>query len=175
MRNIRKITDDIVYVGASDRRLALFENIYPIPRGVSYNSYIVLDEKTCLMDTVDLSVSRQFFENIQAALDGRKLDYLVVHHMEPDHSASISLFMDAFPETVIVSSQKAFPMMKAFFGTDYAARRIIVKEGDVLCLGKHTLSFIAAPMVHWPEVMMSYDEKDKALFSAEAFFRTACT
>lgn len=169
MRNIRKITDDIVYVGASDRRLALFENIYPIPRGVSYNSYIVLDEKTCLMDTVDLSVSRQFFENIQAALDGRKLDYLVVHHMEPDHCAMIEDIILRYPEVKIVGNMKTIQMIKQFYTFDIDSRALIVKEGDTLTTGKHSFTFVMAPMVHWPEVMVSYDSYSGALFSADAF------
>ncbi|MBR6668251.1 MAG: FprA family A-type flavoprotein [Clostridia bacterium] len=163
------ITDDIRYVGVNDHDIDLFEGLYPVPNGMSYNSYVIMDEKIAVMDAVDAHFGGDWLANIRRVLDGRQPDFLIIHHMEPDHSASISLFMDAFPETVIVASQKAFPMMKAFFGTDYAARRIIVKEGDVLCLGKHTLSFIAAPMVHWPEVIMTYDQTDKVLFSADAF------
>ena len=163
------ITDDIRYVGVNDHDLDLFEGLYPVPEGVSYNSCVIMDEKIAVMDAVDASFGGTWLTNVRKVLDGRKPDFLIVHHMEPDHSASIALFMDAFPETVIVSSQKAFPMMKAFFGTDYADRRMIVKEGDVLSLGRHSLTFIAAPMVHWPEVIMTYDQTDKVLFSADAF------
>ena len=164
-----RITDDIRYVGVNDHDIDLFEGLYPVPEGVSYNSYVIMDEKIAVMDAVDASFGGTWLTNVRKALDNRTPDFLIVHHMEPDHSASIALFMDAFPEAVIVSSQKAFPMMKAFFGEDYAARRMVVKEGDVLCLGKHTLTFVAAPMVHWPEVIMTYDRTDKVLFSADAF------
>ncbi len=163
------ITDDIRYVGVNDHDIKLFESQYPVPDGVSYNSYVILDEKVAVLDAVDAHFGAAWLENVRQVLDGRQPDFLIVHHMEPDHSASIVLFMDAFPEAVIVSSQKAFPMMKAFFGTDYADRRIVVKEGDLLCLGKHTLTFVAAPMVHWPEVIMSYDQTEQILFSADAF------
>lgn len=163
------ITDDIRYVGVNDHDLDLFEGLYPVPNGVAYNSYVIMDEKIAVMDAVDAHFGGTWLGNVRAALNGRQPDFLVVHHMEPDHSASISLFMDAYPEAMIVSSAKAFPMMKAFFGEDYANRRLIVKEGDVLCLGKHTLTFVAAPMVHWPEVMMSYETVEKVLFSADAF------
>lgn len=164
-----RITDDIRYAGVDDHQLDLFEGLYPVPRGVSYNSYVIMDEKIAVMDAVDAHFGGLWLDNVRKVLDGRQPDFLIVHHMEPDHSASIALFMTAFPEAIIVSSAKAFPMMQAFFGDDYARRRIIVKEGDVLCLGKHTLSFIAAPMVHWPEVIMTYDQTDKVLFSADAF------
>ena len=163
------ITDDIRYVGVNDHDIDLFEGLYPVAQGVSYNSYVLMDEKIAVMDAVDASFGGTWLTNVRKTLDGRTPDFLIVHHMEPDHSASIALFMDAFPEAVIVSSAKAFPMMKAFFGTDYAHRRLIVKEGDVLSLGRHTLTFIAAPMVHWPEVIMTYDQTDKVLFSADAF------
>ena len=164
-----RITDDIRYAGVDDHQLDFFEGLYPVPRGVSYNSYVIMDEKIAVMDAVDAHFGGLWLDNVRKVLDGRQPDFLIVHHMEPDHSASIALFMTAFPEAIIVSSAKAFPMMQAFFGDDYARRRIIVKEGDVLCLGKHTLSFIAAPMVHWPEVIMTYDQTDKVLFSADAF------
>ncbi len=164
-----RITDDIRYAGVDDHQLDLFEGLYPVPRGVSYNSYVIMDEKIAVMDAVDAHFGGLWLDNVRKVLDGRQPDFLIVHHMEPDHSASIALFMTAFPEAIIVSSAKAFPMMQSFFGDDYARRRIIVKEGDVLCLGKHTLSFIAAPMVHWPEVIMTYDQTDKVLFSADAF------
>lgn len=169
MYNVRKVTEDIVWVGASDRRLALFENIFPIPRGVSYNSYVLLDEKTVLLDTVDASVAGQFFENLEHVLDGRKLDYLIVNHMEPDHCAMIGDLVRRYPEVQVVGNTKTFGMMKQFFGTDFAERAVTVKEGDTLATGAHTLHFVMAPMVHWPEVMVTYDEKDKVLFAADGF------
>ena len=169
MYNVRKVTEDIVWVGASDRRLALFENIFPIPRGVSYNSYVLLDEKTVLLDTVDASVAGQFFENLEHVLDGRKLDYLIVNHMEPDHCAMIGDLVRRYPEVQVVGNSKTFGMIKQFFGTDFAERAVTVKEGDTLATGAHTLHFVMAPMVHWPEVMVTYDEKDKVLFAADGF------
>ncbi len=169
MYNVRKVTEDIVWVGASDRRLALFENIFPIPRGVSYNSYVLLDEKTVLLDTVDASVAGQFFENLEHVLDGRKLDYLIVNHMEPDHCAMIGDLVRRYPEVQVVGNAKTFGMIKQFFGTDFAERAVTVKEGDTLSTGAHTLHFVMAPMVHWPEVMVTYDEKDKVLFAADGF------
>ena len=169
MYNVRKVTEDIVWVGASYRRLALFENIFPIPRGVSYNSYVLLDEKTVLLDTVDASVAGQFFENLEYVLDGRKLDYLIVNHMEPDHCAMIGDLVRRYPEVQVVGNAKTFGMMKQFFGTDFAERAVTVKEGDTLATGAHTLHFVMAPMVHWPEVMVTYDEKDKVLFAADGF------
>lgn len=168
MQNIRKINNDLYYVGASDRRLALFENVYPVPRGVSYNSYLLRDEKTVLMDTADCAVREQYFENVAAALDGRTLDYLVVNHMEPDHAALIADLLLRYPETMVVTTAKAAQMMEQFFGSK-PARLQAVKEGDQLCTGRHTLTFVMAPMVHWPEVMMTYDIADKTLFSADAF------
>ena len=169
MYNVRKVTEDIVWVGASDRRLALFENIFPIPRGVSYNSYVLLDEKTVLLDTVDASVAGQFFENLEHVLDGRKLDYLIVNHMEPDHCAMIGDLVRRYPEVQVVGNTKTFGLIKQFFGTDFAERAVTVKEGDTLATGAHTLHFVMAPMVHWPEVMVTYDEKDKVLFAADGF------
>ena len=169
MYNVRNVTGDIVWVGASDRRLALFENIFPIPRGVSYNSYVLLDEKTVLLDTVDAGVAGQFFENLEHVLGGRKLDYLVVNHMEPDHCAMIGDIVRRYPEVQVVGNAKTFTMMKQFFGTDFAGRAVTVKEGDTLSSGKHTLHFVMAPMVHWPEAMVTYDEMDKVLFSADGF------
>ena len=169
MYNVRKVTEDIVWVGASDRRLALFENIFPIPRGVSYNSYVLLDEKTVLLDTVDASVAGQFFENLEHVLDGRKLDYLIVNHMEPDHCAMIGDLVRRYPEVQVVGNTKTFGMIKQFFGTDFAERAVTVKEGDTLATGAHTLHFVMAPMVHWPEVMVTYDEKDQVLFAADGF------
>ena len=171
MYNVRKVTEDIVWVGASDRRLALFENIFPIPRGVSYNSYVLLDEKTVLLDTVDASVAGQFFENLEHVLDGRKLDYLIVNHMEPDHCAMIGDLVRRYPEVQVVGNTKTFGMIKQFFGTDFAERAVTIKEGDTLATGAHTLHFEMAPMVHWPEVMTAYEETEKILFSADAFGR----
>ncbi len=164
-----RITNDIRYVGVNDHQIDLFEGLYPVPNGVAYNSYIIMDEKIAVMDAVDTHFGGTWLTNVRNTLGERQPDFLIVHHMEPDHSASIALFMNAFPDAMVVSSAKAFGMMKAFFGDDFAARRIIVKEGDQLCLGKHTLSFIAAPMVHWPEVIMTYDATDKVLFSADGF------
>ena len=168
MQNTQPINSELIYVGASDRRLALFENVYPIPRGVSYNSYIILDEKTALLDTVDISVAGQFFENVEAALGGRKLDYLIVNHMEPDHAATMMDLLLRHPEATVVCTAKAAQMMEQFFGSKPVQLQA-VKEGDTLALGKHNLVFTMAPMVHWPEVMMTYDQTDKVLFSADAF------
>ena len=163
------ITNDIRYIGVNDHEVDLFEGQYVVPNGMSYNSYAILDEKVAIMDTVDQNFTAEWLNNIETVLEGRKPDYLVVHHMEPDHSANIHKFLTAYPEAVVVSSAKAFTMMKQFFGTDYADRRIVVGEGDTLCLGKHTLTFVTAPMVHWPEVIVSYDSCDKVLFSADGF------
>lgn len=170
MHCTRKITDDLYYVGGSDRRLALFENLFPIERGVSYNSYVLLDEKTCLLDTVDSSITRLYLENVAHVLNGRKLDYLVIHHMEPDHCANIEEILFRHPETTIVGNDKTFAYIHQFYpDLDLEQRKLVVKEGDVLKLGKHELHFFGAPMVHWPEVMVSYDPTDKVLFSADAF------
>lgn len=169
MYNIRNVTDEIVWVGASNRKLTLFENIFPIPRGVSYNAYLLLDEKTVLLDTVDSSVGGQFFENVEFALGERNLDYLVVDHMEPDHCALIEDIVRRYPKVQIVGNAKTFVMLEQFFGTDFSERSVVVKEGDTLSAGKHTLHFIMAPMVHWPEAMVTYDETDKVLFSADGF------
>ena len=163
------ITNDIRYIGVNDHDVDLFEGQYVVPNGMSYNSYAILDEKVAIMDTVDQNFTDEWLGNIKTVLEDRKPDYLVVHHMEPDHSANIHKFLTAYPEAVVVSSAKAFTMMKQFFGTDYADRRIVVGEGDTLCLGKHTLTFVTAPMVHWPEVIVSYDSCDKVLFSADGF------
>ena len=168
MQNIQTITSDLTYVGVSDRRTALFENTYPIPRGVSYNSYLLLDEKTVLLDTADGAVSEQFFENVTAALGNRVLDYLVVNHMEPDHAALIAPLMLRYSQVTIITTAKAAQMMEQFFGSKPTNLQI-VKEGDTLTTGRHTLMFTMAPMVHWPEVMMTYDQTDKVLFSADAF------
>ena len=169
MNCTRLVTSDIYYVGSSDRRLALFESVYPIPRGVSYNSYLILDEKTVLLDTVDRSVSTVFFENIKALLDGRKLDYVIVNHMEPDHAATLSELRLRYPEATFVATQKAVDMMGQFFESTTATPFMAVKEGDSLCTGRHNFTFVTAPMVHWPEVMVSFDSTDKVLFSADAF------
>lgn len=167
---IRKVNQDIIYVGADDRRLELFENMFPIDRGVSYNAYVIKDEKTALLDTADASVSRQFFENLEAALDGRSLDYLIVNHMEPDHCALIGEVLFRYPDVQIVTNAKSFQMISQFFDVALEeSRKIVVKEGDELDLGKHKLTFVLAPMVHWPEAMMTYDKTDKILFSADAF------
>ncbi|MBQ7887023.1 MAG: MBL fold metallo-hydrolase, partial [Clostridia bacterium] len=163
------ITDDIRYIGVNDHEVDLFEGQYIVPNGMAYNSYLIMDEKTAVMDSVDKGFTDAWLANIREQLGERPVDYLIVQHMEPDHSGSLAAFMQAYPMTTVVASAKAFAMMKAFFGTDYDERRLIVKEGDTLSLGHHTLSFIAAPMVHWPEVIMTYDETDKILFSADGF------
>lgn len=169
MHCTRKVTEDVVWVGGSDRRLALFENIFPIPRGVSYNSYLLKDEKTVLLDTVDRSIADQFLDNLNYALEGRSLDYVIVNHMEPDHCALIRDIVERYPEVQIVGNAKTFTMIDQFFEFDLTGKTVTVKEGDTLETGKHKLSFIMAPMVHWPEVMMTYDATDKILFSADAF------
>ena len=163
------ITKDIRYIGVNDHTIDLFEGQYVVPNGMSYNSYAIMDEKVAIMDTVDQNFTQEWLDNIEKTLEGRKPDFLIVHHMEPDHSANIHAFLTAYPEATVVSSAKAFTMMKQFFGTDYAERRIVVGEGSTLCLGKHTLTFVTAPMVHWPEVIVSYDSCDKVLFSADGF------
>lgn len=163
------ITKDIKYIGVNDREIDLFEGQYIVPNGMSYNSYAIIDEKIAIMDTVDKNFTDEWLSNIETALEGRKPDYLVVHHMEPDHSANIMSFAEKYPEAVIVASAAAFKMMKNFFGTDFADNRIIVGEGSTLELGTHTLTFVTAPMVHWPEVVVSYDSLDKVLFSADGF------
>ncbi len=163
------ITNDIRYVGVNDHQVDLFEGQYVVPNGMAYNSYVILDEKIAVMDTVDQNFGEEWLKNVDAVLEGRKPDYLVVQHMEPDHSANIARFLDCYPEAVVVSSAKAFTMMKQFFGTDYADRRQVVGEGATLTLGKHVLTFVTAPMVHWPEVIVTYDACDKVLFSADGF------
>ena len=163
------ITKDIRYIGVNDHAVDLFEGQYVVPNGMAYNSYAILDEKIAIMDTVDQHFTHQWLDNVRNALDGRQPDYLIVQHMEPDHSANIDKFLKVYPDAVVVSSAKAFTMMKNFFGDDYADRRMIVGEGDSLCLGNHTLTFVAAPMVHWPEVIVTYDSYDKVLFSADGF------
>ena len=163
------VSKDIIYIGVNDHKIDLFEGQYVVPNGMAYNSYVIKDGKIAVMDTVDKNFTHEWLDNLQQALDGRDPDYLVVQHMEPDHSANIENFMKTYPEAKIVSSAKAFTMMGNFFGTHYEDRRIVVAEGDTLDLGNHTLSFIAAPMVHWPEVIMTYDNVDKVLFSADGF------
>ena len=163
------ISNDIKYIGVNDHEIDLFEGQYDVPNGMAYNSYAIIDEKIAIMDSVDARFTHQWLDNIQNAIGDRKPDYLVVHHMEPDHSANIHRFAKSYPEAKIVSSSKAFAMMKGFFGTDFAENRIIVGEGDTLPLGRHTLTFVTAPMVHWPEVIVSYDSADKVLFSADGF------
>ncbi len=164
-----KVTEDILYVGVNDHKIDLFEGQYPVKNGMSYNSYVIKDEKIAVMDTVDQNFTQEWLDNLQNALNGREPDYLIVQHMEPDHSANVDVFMNLYKNVVIVSSSKAFQMMKNYFGCDYEDRRIIVGEGSALSLGKHNLKFVAAPMVHWPEVIVTYDETEKTLFSADAF------
>ena len=165
----RKVTNDITWIGANDRRLKLFEGVYDVPAGVSYNSYLINDDKTVLMDTVDKAVSGQFLENLAHALDGRKLDYIVVQHMEPDHSATLDEVLLRYPEATLVCSDKVLAMIGQFFGPRYESRARKVKEGDVLETGRHSLTFVSAPMVHWPEVTVTFDTVDGILFSADAF------
>ena len=164
-----KITNDIRYVGVNDHQVDLFEGQYVVPNGMAYNSYVILDEKIAVMDTVDQHFGQEWLANIEKVLEGRKPDYLIVQHMEPDHSANVANFLAVYPEATVVASKQAFVMIKQFFGTDYADRRIVVGEGDTLSLGKHTLTFVTAPMVHWPEVIVTYDSYDKVLFSADGF------
>ena len=164
-----KITNDIKYIGVNDHKVDLFEGQYRVPNGMSYNSYVILDEKIAVMDTVDAGFTHEWLDNLQNALGGKSPDYLVIQHMEPDHSANILNFVNAYPEATVVSSAKAFAMMKGFFGTEFTENRIVVGEGDTLSLGRHTLAFVTAPMVHWPEVIVTYDVTDKVLFSADGF------
>lgn len=168
MHCVRKVTEDLYWVGANDHRLNLFENIHPISRGVSYNSYLLMDKKTVLFDTVDWSVCRQFLENVKAVLDGRNLDYLVINHMEPDHAASIEEILLRYPKVKVISTEKAFMLMHQF-GFDVEERKEVVKEGDVKSFGKHTVTFVSAPMVHWPEAMVTFDTTNGVLFAADAF------
>ena len=164
-----EITQDVRYAGVADRTIDLFEGQYRVPRGMSYNSYVILDEKVAVMDTVDRNFTHEWLDNLERILNGRKPDYLIVQHMEPDHSANIAVFLSTYPEAKVAASQKAFAMMANYFGNDFADRRIVLAEGDVLSLGKHELTFVAAPMVHWPEVLVTYDRTDKILFSADGF------
>ncbi len=168
MHCVRKVTEDLYWVGGSDRRLELFENIHPISRGVSYNAYLLMDKKTVLFDTVDWSIGRQFFENIEYVLNGRELDYLVINHMEPDHGASIEEILLRYPNVVVISTEKAYMLMNQF-KISVKDNAIIVKEGDIQCFGDHTITFVAAPMVHWPEAMVSFDITNGVLFAADAF------
>ncbi|WP_298022435.1 FprA family A-type flavoprotein [uncultured Dysosmobacter sp.] len=169
MHCTQSVTSDILFIGASDRRLALFENVFPIPRGVSYNAYLVLDEKTVLLDTVDKAVGERFLENLEYGLNGRKLDYIVVDHMEPDHCATLGEVLRRYPDAQVVGNAKTITMIGQFFESDLSGRTVTVKEGDTLNTGRHTFTFAMAPMVHWPEVMVTYDATDKVLFSADAF------
>ncbi|MCH5210077.1 MAG: FprA family A-type flavoprotein [Oscillospiraceae bacterium] len=164
-----KITDTIYYAGVDDKTIDLFESQYVVPNGVSYNSYVIMDEKITVMDTVDKRATDEWFSNIEKILDGKTPEYLVISHLEPDHAANIGLFAKKYPDTKLVGNAKTFAMLPQFFGDDFASRQVIVKEGDELCLGQHTLTFVMAPMVHWPEVMVAYDSKDKVLFSADGF------
>ena len=166
---IKKNKDDLFWVGGTDRRLTLFENAFPIPRGVSYNAYVLKDEKTVLFDTVDNAIGDQLFENLEAVLEGRTLDYVIVNHMEPDHASTLSEVVRRYPEVKIVCNAKTVAIIKQFFDFDIDSRAVIVKENDTFCTGKHTYTFVMAPMVHWPEVMVTYDMTDKILFSADAF------
>ena len=163
------ITNDIKYLGVNDHKVDLFEGQYVVPRGMAYNSYAIMDEKVAIMDTVDQNFTHEWLDNVQRTLGGRHPDYLVVQHMEPDHSANVANFLKVYPQAKVVSSAKAFMMMKNYFGDDYSDRRVVVAEGDTLCLGRHTLTFVTAPMVHWPEVIVTYDSCDKVLFSADGF------
>ena len=164
-----KVTEDIIYVGVNDHEVDLFEGQYDVPNGMAYNSYVVLDEKVAVFDTVDAHFKDEWLANLEEAFEGRTPDYLIVQHMEPDHAANIANFAEKYPEAKIVGNAKTFPMMKQFFGTDFADRQVIVKEGETLSTGKHNLTFVMAPMVHWPEVMMTYDTTDKIFVSADAF------
>ena len=169
MHCTKKITSDLIWLGGSDRRLALFENVYPIPRGVSYNAYLIRDEKTALLDTVDQAIAERFFENLEYALQGRELNYVVVNHMEPDHAATLGEVLSRHPEAAVIGNAKTLPMIRQFFPMEVEGRFQAVKEGDTLSLGRHELTFVMAPLVHWPEVMMTYDTTEKALFCADAF------
>lgn len=166
---IKNITDDLYWVGGSDRRLALFENAYPVPRGISYNAYVLLDEKTILFDTVDRAITGQFLENVTAVLGDRTLDYVIINHMEPDHCATLGEIVRIYPEVKVICNAKTIPMIKQFYDFDIDSRAVIIKEGDSFCSGKHNMAFFMAPMVHWPEVMVTYDTTDKILFSADGF------
>ena len=165
----KKITSDLIWLGGSDRRLALFENVYPIPRGVSYNAYLIQDGKTALLDTVDQAIAERFFENLEHALQGKPLNYVIVNHMEPDHAATLGTVLSRYPEATVIGNAKTLPMIKQFFPMEVEGRFQAVKEGDTLSLGRHELTFVMAPLVHWPEVMMTYDKSAHTLFTADAF------
>ena len=169
MQCFRKVTEDLYWVGGNDRQIELFENIFPLAKGVSYNSYLLLDEQTVLFDTADYAIGKQFIENVMSVLNGRNLDYIVVNHMEPDHCSLIGELLLHYPDVKIIGNAKTFPMIEQFFSFDLTGKTLTVKEGDTFCSGKHTFRFIMSPKVHWPEAMMTYDEKDKVLFSADAF------
>ena len=169
MQCFRKVTEDLYWVGGNDRQIELFENIFPLAKGVSYNSYLLLDEQTVLFDTADYAIGKQFIENVMSVLNGRNLDYIVVNHMEPDHCSLIGELLLHYPDVKIIGNATTFPMIEQFFSFDLTGKTLTVKEGDTFCSGKHTFRFIMSPMVHWPEAMMTYDEKDKVLFSADAF------
>ena len=169
MQCFRKVTEDLYWVGGNDRQIELFENIFPLAKGVSYNSYLLLDEQTVLFDTAEYAIGKQFIENVMSVLNGRNLDYIVVNHMEPDHCSLIGELLLHYPDVKIIGNAKTFPMIEQFFSFDLTGKTLTVKEGDTFCSGKHTFRFIMSPMVHWPEAMMTYDEKDKVLFSADAF------
>ena len=169
MQCFRKVTEDLYWVRGNDRQIELFENIFPLAKGVSYNSYLLLDEQTVLFDTADYAIGKQFIENVMSVLNGRNLDYIVVNHMEPDHCSLIGELLLHYPDVKIIGNAKTFPMIEQFFSFDLTGKTLTVKEGDTFCSGKHTFRFIMSPMVHWPEAMMTYDEKDKVLFSADAF------
>ena len=169
MQCFRKVTEDLYWVGGNDRQIELFENIFPLAKGVSYNSYLLLDEQTVLFDTADYAIGKQFIENVMSVLNGRNLDYIVVNHMKPDHCSLIGELLLHYPDVKIIGNAKTFPMIEQFFSFDLTGKTLTVKEGDTFCSGKHTFRFIMSPMVHWPEAMMTYDEKDKVLFSADAF------
>ena len=169
MQCFRKVTEDLYWVGGNDRQIELFENIFPLAKGVSYNSYLLLDEQTVLFDTADYAIGKQFIENVMSVLNGSNLDYIVVNHMEPDHCSLIGELLLHYPDVKIIGNAKTFPMIEQFFSFDLTGKTLTVKEGDTFCSGKHTFRFIMSPMVHWPEAMMTYDEKDKVLFSADAF------
>lgn len=164
-----KVTNDIIYVGVNDHEVDLFEGQYKVPKGMSYNSYVILDEKTAVMDTVDAAFGKKWLENVEEALQGRTPDYLVIQHMEPDHSAKIPIFLSKYPDTKLVGTQQAFKLLQQFYEIDLGDQQVCVANGGELVLGAHTLQFMNTPMVHWPEVMMTYDTKDKVLFSADAF------
>lgn len=163
------ITEGIKYIGVNDHEITMFERQYPVKHGMSYNSYLICDEKNAVMDTVDIHFTEQWLENIERELGNTAPDFLIIQHMEPDHSAGIALFMEKYKDALIVAGAKAFAMLQQFFGTDYANRKIVVKEGDLLCLGQHTLAFLEAPMIHWPEVIMTFEQHTGTLFSADAF------